>query len=841
MIFFLRRLLLLVACTLSIQMVYAQFPYIESFRNNTAPGIIFGGAPSAFLTAAGSGFDGTTHTGTPIDANGNGYLRLTSNDNNQKGYAISTANFPSANGLSVMFEYYIYGGTGADGISFFLFDATAGAFQPGGFGGSLGYAQYTSTTPASPGVSKGYLAIGLDEYGNFSNPIEGRVGGIPGLRPQSITLRGKGDGMTGYDFLTTEKMEDHGFQLVGDGAARQPDETNPGYRRVFMDMAPNTNGGYNITVRVTKGGSPTVTATVISNYYYPEAAPANLRYGFASSTGFQTNFHEIRNVKIDAYDVNGLTDPIAVNDVLSVCQGKQAIIDVAANDRTSNPGATMNKASIDLDPNVVGIQNSFTVAGKGVFSLNSAGSVQFIPEPAFSGTVSCSYNIKDTFGKLSNAATITLTYIAAPAQPSAGPDQTLNFNTTLGNAQLTATALPTGTTGKWTQISGPNTAGIAAPNANTTAVTNLATGTYLFRWTITSAAGCESTDDVVINVTTNPNGVIVAPDLTVHGTAGQPGTIPLTKPPGTTITITVPPTHGTVTVDPITGEVIYTPDPNFSGEDTFIYIIKDGNGNQSNPGKVTIIVDIPARIGVAKRLVSKVRNADGSHDLTYTFLLRNYSTKDGLIGVSLTDDLEATFKQNTVVVKKITATGTLVVNPAYNGFSDKQLLKTSSTLAKKTEESVTIEINVLLDKIEGTFNNTAFAQGNSTLDNTLTTDQSTDGLKPDPLKDNDVSPAQPTPVTLNKEEIFIPGGFSPNGDGINDYFVIENNSGKQILLEVYNRWANRIYRSANYKNEWNGKTTEGIHVGEDVPTGTYYYIVIIDGKDKRVGHLTITR
>src|SRR5690606_17588280 len=82
--------------------------------------------------------------------------------------------------------------SGADGITFFLFDATAsGSFITGGFGGSLGYAQRADQ--GLPGLSKGYLGIALDEFGNFSNSLQGRVGG-PGRQSGSVTLRGDGDG-----------------------------------------------------------------------------------------------------------------------------------------------------------------------------------------------------------------------------------------------------------------------------------------------------------------------------------------------------------------------------------------------------------------------------------------------------------------------------------------------------------------------------------------------------------------------------------------------------------------------------------------------------------------------
>ena len=162
--------------------VRAQFPYTDGFKRSAAntPDLVLGagaGSNPAVLTGDGVIRDLIT------DPVGNGYLRLTNNGGNQAGFARSLTSFPSENGISISFEYFTHtssGGSG-DGISFFLFDALAApTFNIGGFGGSLGYDKNTQPDPDLPGLSKAFIGIGFDEFGNFSNPIQGRTGGPGG-------------------------------------------------------------------------------------------------------------------------------------------------------------------------------------------------------------------------------------------------------------------------------------------------------------------------------------------------------------------------------------------------------------------------------------------------------------------------------------------------------------------------------------------------------------------------------------------------------------------------------------------------------------------------------------
>ncbi len=94
-----------------------------------------------------------------------------------------------------------------------------------------------------------------------------------------------------------------------------------------------------------------------------------------------------------------------------------------------------------------------------------------------------------------------------------------------------------------------------------------------------------------------------------------------------------------------------------------------------------------------------------------------------------------------------------------------------------------------------------------------------------------------------QEEIFIPEGFSPDGDGANDQLVIYGLKGKHVSLKVFNRWGNLVYESDNYQNNWDGTCSTGlILAGERLPESTYYYLVQIEGEnDTRKGYLTLWR
>ncbi|HTO36941.1 MAG TPA: gliding motility-associated C-terminal domain-containing protein, partial [Brumimicrobium sp.] len=88
-------------------------------------------------------------------------------------------------------------------------------------------------------------------------------------------------------------------------------------------------------------------------------------------------------------------------------------------------------------------------------------------------------------------------------------------------------------------------------------------------------------------------------------------------------------------------------------------------------------------------------------------------------------------------------------------------------------------------------------------------------------------------VTLSVDicNINITEVFSPNGDGKNDYFVVENLSMyPNSELWIYNKWGAEVYNSSDYLNDWNGQSQNALNIGEEeLPEGTYYYVLKLGG------------
>ncbi|MDP3302244.1 MAG: Calx-beta domain-containing protein [Sulfuricurvum sp.] len=250
----------------------------------------------------------------------NGHLKLTPGKKNIATAVTKDYEFPSKENLIVIeFQHYAYGGCfeestpsaglgtyGADGIVAVLYNSAVGASPvPGSYGGSMGYAQRTGVN----GFQGGWLGLGLDEYGNFGNCNEGRIGGLPGttcdtntaFNPQSYTnravIRGDGSGTSGYEFLSAAN-------LSASPLAPLVDYTNPPRLpgdKFRMTVDARDNAHLYITLERDTG---TGYVTVINKFdaklagYNQSTTPDFVRFALTAGTGGGCNAHEIDELKV---------------------------------------------------------------------------------------------------------------------------------------------------------------------------------------------------------------------------------------------------------------------------------------------------------------------------------------------------------------------------------------------------------------------------------------------------------------------------------------------------------------------------------------------------------------
>lgn len=238
-----------------------------------------------------------------------GHLKLTPGKQNISTAVTKDYEFASKENLIIIeFRHFAYGGCfeettpqaglgnyGADGIVAVLYDTAVGPSPtPGGFGGSMGYAQRTGIN----GFEGGWLGLGLDEYGNFSNPTEGRVGGT-GFHPNTAVIRGDGSGTSGYEFLAEAyplsspiaPLVDYTNppQLPGDKFQLTVDARSPQHLYITLKRDINDGNGYQVVINKFDAKDPA---------YNQAATPDFVRFALTAGTGGGCNAHEIDDLAV---------------------------------------------------------------------------------------------------------------------------------------------------------------------------------------------------------------------------------------------------------------------------------------------------------------------------------------------------------------------------------------------------------------------------------------------------------------------------------------------------------------------------------------------------------------
>ena len=461
---------------------------------------------------------------------------------------------------------------------------------------------------------------------------------------------------------------------------------------------------------------------------------------------------------------------------------------------------TIDTSSLDLDPATSAIESEIATP-HGTFTANADGTITFAPAINFNGTTTISYRVSDDDGGISQPVTITFE-IAPVNDPPVLTDKVITATQAFpvsGNLLQAGDADPDGTP------LAVNTVPVVAPQHGTLTINVDGSFTYVSDPDFTGSdvmtmevcdqglplPGLCATTTLTVEVVLNQAPVVagksgsVAEDNTFAGQIIGNGDH---DPEGLDLVVTAnkttTPLGGKVTVN-ANGTFIYTPAPNFNGEDAFAIEVCD-----SNP--------VPACTSVGFTIqVEAVNDAPIVANENVTV---NINTTVGLN--ILTNDSDPDNSE-------LAVNTTPVVGPMHGTF----LIDADGNLEYTPDMNFIGE-----DKIVFEVCDTGYP-----LPGICTTDTITI-----------------TVVDLHYGEVFIPEGFSPNGDGRNDTFVIGYIGQEKIQFEVFNRWGNLLFKSDDYKNDWNGTATHGVHVGRDVPDGTYFYKIRV-GKFEKARSFTIQR
>jgi gliding motility-associated-like protein len=246
------------------------------------------------------------------------------------------------------------------------------------------------------------------------------------------------------------------------------------------------------------------------------------------------------------------------------------------------------------------------------------------------------------------------------------------------------------------------------------------------------------------------------------------------------------PSHGALTLND-DGSFTYIHDGSKTSSDSFTYKVNDGSAD-GNTVTVSITILPVNEMPIA---VNDINSLDeGQIDVIGNILSNDYDPDGDPLSVISIDG-------NTNISTGISGDyGTLTCNSLGNYT---YTLNNQSELAKSLKDGET-----LIERFDYSISDGNGGNANAVLEITIHG------------KNNDTG-------------IVISEGFSPDGDGKGDNFIIngiENYPDNELV--VYNRWGTKVYQKKGYNNEWDGRSSVTHAI---LPVGTYYYILTIKEKN----------
>jgi len=450
-----------------------------------------------------------------------------------------------------------------------------------------------------------------------------------------------------------------------------------------------------------------------------------------------------------------------------------------------------------------------------------------------SGNTTVTWTVTDASG---NTATATQTVtVVDQVNPTISAPANVNATTNTG---CTATSVALGT-----PTSADNCSAVTVSN---NAPSSFPIGATTVTWTATDASGNTATATQTVTITDAINPTITAP---ANVTAQANNSCAAFN-----VVLGTPTTSDNCTVASVTNNApaIYS-----LGTTTVTWTVTDANGNTATATQIVSVTDTQAPTIVAPTsinvnttancvasgvvlgnpfatdncsLSSVVNDAPidfpvGVTSITWTATDASGNTTTATQTVTVTDVINPTAQVQDITVA-LDANGTASIT-----FADIDLGSTDNCgLASTTISQSDFDC---ADVGENTITVTLIDVNGNTTVTTVKVTVETNGIDSDNDGIDDSCDGTTDPI-----EADVPEAFTPNGNNINDLFVVGNiEFFNERSIDVFNRYGNQVYSSKEYNNDWDGTRSDN---GQALPDGTYYYVLTLNGEIKK-GFVYINR
>ena len=638
---------------------------------------------------------------------------------------------------------------------------------------------------------------------------------------------------------------------------------------VNVNAAPTANAGTDQTI--CNGDVANLTASGGTSYSWSSGGTsANESVSPTSTTTYTvtaTNSAGCQDTDDVVVNVNPLPNAFAGNDI-TVCNGGSATITATGGvsylwDGGLGSGATQNITNITSPVtytvtvtdanNCVDTDDIFIDVGPSLspdagadtdiclgesHTLNASGGVNYTWDQGLgagsshtvSPTTTTTYTVTaDDGGSCSGTASVTITVNANPVA-DAGSDQTIC------EGEVATISASGGTSYNWDNSLGSGQSHDVSPGTTTTYIV-----------TVTNADGCEDTDDIVVNVNSNPT-ILASADQTICE--------------GESADITANGT-GILTYAWLDDQSnIYNgQDQSVSPSSTSTFYVTglDANNCSATDSLVITVNDLP-QIDTSSMQITTGNCLNGGGTITGLSVIGtptfSYLWNDGLNNVGNTLSvgglLPGSYTLN--VTDGNGCENNLSVTVGYSNLSsvaandDYATTYPNSLVIIDAYANDTGDINTIVitdNPLHGVANYLGGGEFDYTPDIGFV---GTDSLEYELCDQTCVSQCERATIyiTVNDEQdVVIPNGFTPNADGFNDTFVILNlEQYPDNTIVIFNRWGDKVFEAAPYLNDWDGNSANAKMkiAGDEVVDGTYYFVLDLgNGDDPMNGYIDLRR